>query len=355
MKYKKSALDVSFNWIFVLIAGAAILVFFIFLISSQKDKSESNMALTIKTNLKSVFSGAALSQDRQLDIDIPAVNLMFTCDYSSCSDFSISNSPTCLSQYEIGTTGINEPTGSQIIFASTEISGKKIFTWTLPWNVPFFVTNFLFVAGPNNHFLFIDSSEQEILNMFNTFPDKMNKELLHLDNLDSYSFGPLPHIQLIFMNSDMESLELPTKLITSTDQDKISAINILPQSQVIDFYYLDEGNFYLEESIPYLSDTEIYAAIFSSNADFYKCNMQKAMNRYHIISEIIKQRSDFLYDYYSATACQIFYLNSANGLQQIYDGSYIFSIENINNLASASQILKSANQAVKEKSCPQLY
>ena len=355
MNYKKSALDVSFNWIFVLIAGAAILVFFIFLISSQKDKSESNMALTIKTNIKSVFSGASLSQDRQLDIDLPQVNLKFICDYSSCSDFSISNSPTCLSQYEIGSTGINEQTGSQVIFAPSEVSGKKIFTWTLPWNVPFFVTNFLFVAGPNNHFLFIDSSEQEILNLFNKFPDKMNKELLPLDNLDSYSFGHLPHIKLIFMNYDMESIELPSQLISSTDSDKISAINILPQSRLIDFYYLEEGNFYLEDSIPYLSDVEVYAAIFSSKVDFYKCNMQKAMNRYHIISEIIKQRSDYLYDYYSATSCQIFYLNSANGLQQIYDNSYIFSIENINALASSSLLLKSANQAVKEKSCPQLY
>ena len=355
MPNKKAALDVSFNWIFVLIAGAAILIFFMVLISSQKDRAEANIALTLKTNIKSVFSGASLSQDRQLDIDLPKVNLVFTCDYSSCSDFSISNSPTCYSQYEIGETGINEQTGSQIIFSPIKVSGKKLFTWTLPWNVPFFVTNFLFVSGTNSHYIFIDSSNSEILTIFNTFPEKMNKELLPLDTLSSYAPGGSSNIKLIFVDYDIESLSLPDSLISATSPDKINAINIISSSQVIDFYYFENDRFYLGESLPYLDDAEIYAAIFSDNIEFYKCNMQKAMNRYHIITEVIQSRSNSLYNHYSATSCQTLYADYANGLQDIYDNTYIFSTQNINLLAGAIPTLQSANQAAKEKSCPQIY
>ena len=123
MNQKKGAIEVSFNWLFVLIAGAIILLFFISLVNTQREKSETNIALTIKTELKSILIGASLSESRQLAIDLPKVDLRFICEFDECDNFDISDSPSCYSQYEIGATGINEQTPSQIIFAPSQVLG----------------------------------------------------------------------------------------------------------------------------------------------------------------------------------------------------------------------------------------
>ena len=156
MKSKKGQIEVSFNWIFILIAGAVILLFFVSLVNTQREKSDRSIALTIKTELKSILTGAALSESRELDIDLPKIHLKFICEYYECDNFDTSDNPSCYSQYEIGQTGINQQTPSQILFAPSEISGKKILTWAIPWNVPFYVTNLLYITGTNVKYLFVN-------------------------------------------------------------------------------------------------------------------------------------------------------------------------------------------------------
>jgi hypothetical protein len=350
---KRGAIDVSFNWIFVLIAGAAILIFFILLINSQKNKAESDMAVKIRTELSSVFSAASLSEDRNLELDLPRTTLYFTCDFATCTDFSTSNNPNCYSQYEIGETGINEQTPSEILFAPFEVEGQKLFTWTLPWNAPFFITNFLYLTGTNTKYVFIDNNK-EILSLYNKFPEKLNKQLISLDSLPNLQPEGNKNFKFIFTNTNPEEIEIPEQIISSTEPSKINAINIKTNLEQIDFYYFDEQNFDLSGTVNYLSEAEIYGAIFSGNIDFYKCNMQKAYNRYHIISEVIEKRASYLYNQ-SDISCKSFYSPSINGLSLIKDSTLSFNNQNTNSLASAISTLRYANQATQENSCPLIY
>lgn len=353
-KNKKAAIDVSFNWIFVMIAGAAILIFFIALIATQKDKAESDMAITINTELSPVFSSAELSEGRYLDIDVPKTTLNFECDFSTCTDFSTSDNPSCYSQYEIGTTGINQPTSSQVIFSPSEIKGNKVFTWTQKWNAPFFITNFLYLTGSNIDYLFIDDGNSDyLLELYNQFPEKANRALISIDELSSYNAGGSKKFKFIFLEKSPSEIVLAESITSATESSEITALNILPSLKQIEFYYYDQG-FKLADSVNYISEAELFGAVFSEDIDFFRCNMQKAFNRYHIISTILSKRCSSLSEE-APTECQSIYADYNNGLAQIEQNTFIYSLENVNKISSAITTLQYSNQAAKEKSCPLIY
>lgn len=355
LKSKKAAVDVSFNWIFVLIAGVAILIFFIALVNNQKDKAEINSAITIKTELNSIFTGASLSKDRQLDIDMPNINLKLTCDFATCTTFGDSSNPSCYSQYEIGKTGVNQQLPSQIIFSSKSLLGRKLFAWTLPWNAPFYVTNFLYLTSTTSKYIFID--EGNALEFFNEFSEKTNKKLIPLNNLENENDEGNKIFKFIFFETDPLGITISQEIISAANSQDISAIKVNTALKQISFYYFEDEQFILSGTARYISTTEIYGAIFSDSFDFYKCNMQKAINRLHAVSSVLQQRANLLFeDNQTRTDCLILYDASENGLNTIKETSkLIFSNQNINTLNNAINLLQNADYSAKEKSCPSIY
>ena len=355
MNQKKGAIEVSFNWIFIMIAGAAILLFFISLVQTQREKSEINIALTVKTELKSILTGATLSEARQLDIDLPKIHLKFICEYYDCDTFDTSDNPSCYSQYEIGETGINEQTPSQILFAPSEITGKKILAWTLAWNVPFYVTNLLYVTGTNVKYIFVNDGDNSI-RVYNEFPEKTNKFLLSADDIQYEDSEGNNNFKFIFTNIEPGSVIISEEILDATKPENINAIKINSNLKQINFYKIENGFFVFEDAISYLTDAEIYAAIFSDNIDFYSCNMQKSFNRLYLITKVLVGRSNKLYnDPETPARCKGLYDTLTNGLANIEMDSKIFSDMSIRNINTAMNYLQNANLGTQETSCALIY
>jgi hypothetical protein len=356
MKQKKGAIEISFNWIFVMIAGAVILLFFISLVNTQREKSEINIALTIKTELKSILTGASLSEARQLSIDLPKVNIKFICEFDDCDNFDTSDNPGCYSQYEIGGTGVNEQTPSQILFAPSQILGKRILTWTLPWNVPFYVTNLLYITGTNVKYIFVNDGDESI-NLYNNFLKDANKVLLSPAELEYEDSEGNENFKFIFTNIDPSTVTISDEILDATFSKNINAIKVNTVSKTIDFYNITNGFFILKGSTKYLTSAEIWATIFSDDLDFYSCNMQKAFNRYHLIAKVFEGRSRKLQqDINTPARCESLYNpTGVNGLESIVMNSKIFADISIVNLNSLIDHLHKANQQTKESSCALIY
>ena len=356
MKHKKGAIEISFNWIFVMIAGAVILLFFISLVNTQREKSELNIALTIKTELKSILIGASLSEARQLNIDLPKVNIKFICEFDDCDTFDTSDNPGCYSQYEIGDTGVNEQTPSQILFAPSQILGKKILTWTLPWNLPFYVSNFLYITGTNVKYLFVNDGDESI-NLYNEFPKDANKILLNPNEVGYEDSEGNKNFKFIFTNTEPGSVIISQDILDAAPIEDINAIKINRNPNQIEFYKIENDFFVLEGTVNYITDVEIYAAIFSNTLNFYSCNMQKAFNRLHLIARVLEGRSNALLDNPTTpNRCRSLYDPSGvNDLTSIVMNSKIFSDISINNINSAMDFLRQANKQTKENSCALIY
>jgi len=61
MHSKKGVVDIQFNWIFVLISGAILLIIFTGIIINQKDISQTSIDVLVLKNLNAVLAGSEVS------------------------------------------------------------------------------------------------------------------------------------------------------------------------------------------------------------------------------------------------------------------------------------------------------
>ena len=138
--------------------------------------------------------------------------------------------------------------------------------------------------------------------------------------------------------------------------ENINAIKINTGLKQISFYTIENDVFEFEGSVSYLTDTEIYALIFSDSLDFYKCNMQKAFNRFHLITTVLSGRSNEIKNNPETPArCQGLFNIQNNGLYNIQLESKIFSDISGNELTTSINSLRNANRQTQESSCALIY
>ncbi len=77
---KKASVEIQFNWIFILIAGGLILIFFFSIVMKQSEVSKSKIAASISVDMGSIFKGAQVGTDTEHLVDMPPVNLEFVCE-----------------------------------------------------------------------------------------------------------------------------------------------------------------------------------------------------------------------------------------------------------------------------------
>ena len=95
MKHKK-AFEIQFNWIFVLIAGAAILTIFALVILKQKSLSESSANSIALRSMESVIEGTSVSKDTSSVITVPDLNIGVDCGKISIGKISVDPSASVI-------------------------------------------------------------------------------------------------------------------------------------------------------------------------------------------------------------------------------------------------------------------
>ena len=100
---KRGAVEIQFNWIFILIIGALILTFFFAIAQKQKQLSERRLGADISSELDLLFTGQGVSSNTISVMNIPNVPIKVSCD-----DYTLFNVPRRL--------------GNTIIFSPQEIT-----------------------------------------------------------------------------------------------------------------------------------------------------------------------------------------------------------------------------------------
>ena len=162
---KRGAIEVQFNWVFVLIVGAMILLFFTTAIMRQKDISEAKIAATILTDLETITTGAKVSRSTFQIINVPDTKIKFSCD-------------DCLCKFSIGDN--SKPFRDKVIFAPEYIKGRQVLAWTQEFSMPFRVSNLLYLTSPQLRYIIRASGSSNLLAdlIDETLPD----EILHENN-----------------------------------------------------------------------------------------------------------------------------------------------------------------------------
>src|SRR4030042_4125613 len=117
----KKSMDVQFNWVFVLIAGAAILLFFGSMVLKIRDLSDRSSSQDTVMSLEKKFSVSLTAIGKAEEMDFPGKELIITCD-------------------EIR-SGKASQTIADPVFSPERVKGAKLITLTKAFYMPFHVTN----------------------------------------------------------------------------------------------------------------------------------------------------------------------------------------------------------------------
>ncbi len=334
----KKSFEIQFNWIFVLVIGAIILLFFAVIIFKQKGISEASSKNIVLQDIQAIINGASVSTDTSNIITIPSSNIEISCSKISIGKFS--------KQYQ-----------NLVMFAPALIKGDKLVTQTLTYSVPYRATNFLYMASPQMRYILVGDSTlakeaKKIL------PSGLNVEnyttyqsSLGIKNLNNYKVR-----FVVFESLNLQISNVPQALEKMPDSD-VTAIKINGNEEkgTTDFYQKEKNLWKLKGNAAYVGKQALIGAIYTDSGELYECNFKNALSRLKLITKVYIDRTSKLKDSsYVTNECKQIYSNALAQLNKI-DASYQNSQVNINSMSEAINALAVQNKEAQRFSCALIY
>ncbi|MBW2993067.1 hypothetical protein KY317_00660 [Candidatus Woesearchaeota archaeon] len=341
---KKAQVSLQFHWIFIIIAGAIILGFFIGIALKQKSISDRKLASELLEEFNLIFSGAGATEETSVGVDIPNTEIEFSC-IAGVSRYSINK--------------ISKESPYDIIFAPDLVKGRSIVTWTLPWRMPFRVQNFLMVIPTSVRYIIIYEDEAKALEIFGDLPDSITKEMSHIDELSTTRYTNNYRTRFVFLDIDDNDIEPPSDF-KKIDDEAVSAVKIT--STDAQFYEKKEDKFVSGDSVPIINDRpHIFGAIFAGNKDIYQCNTNKAHSRLWYVAGIYRERTEELKDKHMriersgetppvGICSSFFYIPTE--FDKLINGARAGDLSEI---TSGARELKERNEILQNAGCPLIY
>jgi len=283
----------QFNWIFVLIAGALILVFFANVINTQTKFSRSKIAATVLNDIDAISTGAEVSRGTIQVINVPNLNLGFRC------------TETCSCTYSLSDTQV--PYGDKVMFAPDLVKGIRMLAWTNDWSMPYRVSNMVLITSPEVRYIILEDANNEDLvsDIFAELPPRLmkiddseelvfNKELVAKNDLPNIQDLNNYKVKIIGFDGFDLSREIPKNLQSMGDAF-VTAIKISPNDRLISFYQ-KEGNSWSTDptTLPFLEKSLLYAAIFAENPEMYRCGTERILHKMQFVTDVYKERTEGL-------------------------------------------------------------
>ncbi len=291
---KKAQVEVQFNWIYVLIAGAVILAFFGSLVLYIKDKTGGDRELEALNALKFIFTGAGVSEKTKNFIEIPEMELAFACE-EGASLFSRKG-------------GERLPTKVPFpVFSPSELKSKQLAAWSLPYKFPFKITDILMLSSAKNaggikYYIVGESPVLEELKKNLEAPASGGNswpgfDVSFISSVDEAADENNYAVRLIFLSG---SPSLPD-WAKSLPPERVSGLTI--EGKTVSFLSVKEGKFSPGPSFSLPSITEgndplVYAAIFADDEQAYHCQMQKVLNKMKKILLVYESKNNELKIFY---------------------------------------------------------
>jgi hypothetical protein len=343
---KKGVVDVQFNWIFVIIAGALILLFFVSIVTKQKQISDNRISSTILVDLESILSGAKVSTKTVNVITVPNRDVEFECE-----------------KYSIGSANVKVK--DKILFSPDLIRGRELITWAVDWSLPFWVTNFLFLTTKEVRYVIVDEADPSL-----TFAEEIYSELLpdeteitkemiqagdQIKDLNNY------RVKFVYVDTDPSIYGSMLENFRRVSDDEVSAIQVKPDASSRNFgtveFYEKKGTSWVSQGESYyLKKEALTGAIFAADVESYNCSMLKAFDRLRVMASIYVNKTESLISYYAGnTDCQGAHTAANNELQNIESDANDFLKDRVETIYSGASDVEHQNGVAQIYSCVLVY
>lgn len=327
---KKGIIEVQFNWIFVLIAGVVIMLFFVNLVYKQADISRGQACSEVLNQLKPILT-ASESTERTVN------------------EFNLGGQIISVAPYEFQCGSNSQGLGKRSLFSIKELD-KEVITYSLSWNIPFKVINFLYVSSLNYEYYFVD---QPVL-------DEIPPEfLMYSSSLEDIPFNNRNGVRLIYFDGDMDSSLVGP--ITKYNDEKITALNIKSEEPynygVVEFYNVINDNFIKSGESYFYGRPMLIGAIVTNDIEIYDQMSKNSFEKASLISDIYLERTQDLVDSSSNVNCRALYNSLVTDFRTVKD-----SVNSLNNPSNfqynnfqvfyeAHQNIYTVNKEKIERSC----
>src|SRR3989338_8577288 len=354
--------EVSFNWLYVLVAGGVILLFFFGVVMKQKAVAQNQLTADVVNILESILTGAGVSEKTKNIVNTGGL-VDFTL-YFHCEDG--------LGEYGIEGQNARAQIPIEPVFSPLRLKTAQMITWSLPYKLPFKVIDFLFVTSANTKYYLLGESSDFSIEFMNA-TQGFNVQKISVSQYPQ--IDPGKNFQIRFISLDgggWLSQTIPLKIVQMEDS-AVSAVVFTGTNQVD--YYTKNGRSWEkmnQNTVSIISlggerDAAKYAAIFSGDDKNYLCNMHKAFARLEFVNQIYSSKADGLVSYYqsnplaSATGGCLGYLREASenlngklGTFKVQNQVCLRQIGSCPELISTAQQLANLNMAMSS-GCLPLY
>lgn len=307
---KEGAIEFSFTWIFAIIVGIVILFIAIYASSNLLNLGRTG------SDLKSSKEIGILLNPLETGFESASSNYFImpveTRIYPGCrvDDFDKFGAQRIrISQMSFNKwseTNDNVEFQNKYIFSREYVEGEKFYVFSKPLELPFKISDLIYLSSENNVYCFIDS------------PDEIKRELDLLGQSN------------ILTNCSEEQKKNSYKVCFSGNCD----INVNLKS----YYTEKEG-----ERMYFRGESLMFASIFSDK-EIYECQLKRLMGRTESLVELYIRKSNFV----SSKNCDSNIQNELELFRGVLDGYE--SSDDINRVYVISQDIEDKNE--DNKQCP---
>jgi hypothetical protein len=350
---KKAQLSIPIHWIYVLVAGGIILLFFIGIVVKQQSVAEKDLSITVINKFEGIFTGAAASDQARNIVDIPELDISFTCD------------DTGYSEYRVGKDGVGRSIPYQPLFGPSNVRTSQLITWTLQFNMPFNAINFVMVGTPSIDYILIHNNQAEVSEIEDTFPSEFNLRSFTQEQFNREE-PKAQFVKLIFLQ-DLTSLP---PHFTGLDDENVHAVKIGAGRTTATFYKKDGSQLKVDKqgnAAAIVRNTlginpSLYAAFFSDDTITYQCNVAKALQRVQYLADIYKERTTILYDKLlrqqeRANGCDLLLINIAELFTDLKEDAKKCADNPFacGTFSETAKKISEKNTVMQNNNCPLLY
>jgi len=325
MSLKRGMIGLQFNWIFILVSGAIILILFTGIIMNQKDTSKISTNTLILRNLDSVLSSSEISTGMVNVVKIPKSKIEF-----ECNRFSVD--------------GISKQLDGTNVFAPSILEGGSIISITRGWGVPFKVTNFVYLTNPKIRYVFVGNSFAK--DVHDSLPSEISKD--YYNNFNAIKNKNDEEVRIAFFDQVPEFL-------SSLEGAKVTALKVSGDKYKgsVEFFDVEDNKFVNKGKSYYIKGGTLLGAVFSDNIETYNCVMKNAFEKLNVVSQVYERKANSLMLVYKDQQCEQFY--DPGPVKAIKEASTIFSQSNINIIDASAKNLDGQNKQAQLFSCPLIY
>lgn len=395
-KINKKGIDGSqINWIFMMIAGITILLFFFFVVQKQRALSKEALAEKILTSLQQLFTGASVSTGATNYFETPLVRFDFTCDKDTCTAYGCGDSSFSMPEY----SKMRKTLATQPLFSSGTMKGNGMTVITKPWNVPFRAVNFVYITSPSVYYVIIydggsDIAKEKATALYDELlpaetvlqkgKDRrlIFKKIYASDNQDGIkkiSSIQQENLKVIIVGpSNLLNSPLISTKLSESGANKIRGILVASNVEYsadgsVQFYkfnkekkeWTPEGNSY------FVTETGFLGAVYAEDLNNYECNMMKAMAVFSQIGNLYEARRKSLQsaaELNAKDACKVTYSQAGEMLGDLLalrksDGTIPLELRTVDTIyksgvaksARSLSSLEDYNKKLQKQSCPVIY